>query len=514
MKTLSVFILFFFCSDIYISYSQSLYNSTGTTVSPLEVVISNRGKLFNNEIGGTSGFHYPRGSQNQYIFGGGLWFGALKRVEGDLKKLVTISYNPNSGVSWMTPGNTEDGESTKEEDYPKYGIERSTDYNSDGSKKGDGIAWSLWKKEEGIGNTGNYVSSISERNSVVYPKGAAFYSDEMFHSRYKDTDLARYEGGPVNRKQAGYPLGLQFDERVFTWKNGTLQTTLIIQNTITNTSNDTLYDCWVTQITDPDIGIGHTAGNNDYAKYFNDGNAEGVYMWTGTNNGEAGKGFHYLGMTLLESPAIVPNDPMRTLRQTESAVPYNEQIGITTAQMGVVVEDPLKDEERYNYISQGVIDLLVENKDFRLLTASGAFTMLPGQSLRFAYSFSIAPPTVAPEADSTVENSAGIRQLLRNVRDYYYSGLTTDIEENTYNESHYRIMPNPAHSNIAISGFNGNENISEISLVDFIGAVYPLEYSLNNNSVYASVQNIASGYYSLIIKKNGKVEHLPLYIIR
>lgn len=514
MKKKLVFMLLVLSIQTYGINAQQLFNSKANTLSPIEIIVSNYGHQFYNHGTFSSGFYYPRGSQNQYIFGGGLWFGGQKRVDGALKKLVTITYNPNSGMSWMTPGNVEDGAETEAKDYQKYDIERSTDFNSDGTKKDNGIAWSLWKNDEGIAKTGYYEADINKRNSVVYSKGASFYSDEMFHTRYKDTDLKRYEGGAAAREQAGYPLGLQFDERVLSWKNGVLQTAIIVQYSITNTSNDTLYNCWIGQLTDPDIGVGSQAGNNDYARYFNEGGSEGIYMWTGQNNGEAGKGFHYLGLTLLETPAIIENDPLRVLRQNETVLPYNEQIGIKTAQFSTILEDPILDDKRYDFLSRGAVEQKIDNTDFRVLIASGNFTMLPRQTLRFAYCLSLAPPTITTEADSMPDNAAGIRQLLRNVRDYYYSGLTTDIEENIYDKSLYTIIPNPANSDVIVSGFNIDDNISEISLVDLIGNTYPIEYSLTNNSLQFSVQTLASGYYSIIISKNGKNHRLPLQIVR
>jgi hypothetical protein len=86
-------------------------------VSNIEFFSSNYGIFGLNVIGNQAGGIWPRGSNKAYIFGGGIWFGArkvardtsgqiIKTSEGidSLRKMAVISYNPNSGASWMVPG--------------------------------------------------------------------------------------------------------------------------------------------------------------------------------------------------------------------------------------------------------------------------------------------------------------------------------------------------------------------------------------------------------------------------
>ncbi|RZK98520.1 MAG: hypothetical protein EOO89_32180, partial [Pedobacter sp.] len=122
-------------------------------VSSIAFYTTNYGIFGNN--GQVGGGYWPRGSKNQYIFGGGIWFGGLKNVtkqrEGQadttvVEKLSVISYNPNSGASWMAPGRVDDGPNLIDDLQKKHRIYFSTDFTSSGTPnvKSDGPNWPIW----------------------------------------------------------------------------------------------------------------------------------------------------------------------------------------------------------------------------------------------------------------------------------------------------------------------------------------------------------------------------------
>ncbi|MCX7936371.1 MAG: hypothetical protein N2971_01530, partial [Chlorobi bacterium] len=78
------------------------------TVSRVRFMITNYGIFGLDVARNQGGGFWPRGSTNEYIFGGGIWFGAIKTKDGLPRKMSVISYNPNSGASWMTPGSIDD----------------------------------------------------------------------------------------------------------------------------------------------------------------------------------------------------------------------------------------------------------------------------------------------------------------------------------------------------------------------------------------------------------------------
>src|SRR3954470_7145340 len=57
---------------------QSFLRQTNT-YSNLSFYYTNRGVLFNNDA--VAGLVWPRGTDNRYIFGGGLWFATQKEIQ-------------------------------------------------------------------------------------------------------------------------------------------------------------------------------------------------------------------------------------------------------------------------------------------------------------------------------------------------------------------------------------------------------------------------------------------------
>ena len=71
--------------------------------SNISFFFTNRGVLFNSGSQG-EGLFWPRGSNNSYIFGEGLWFATKKEIAGRRQKLCDLGYNPNSGAGWYMEG--------------------------------------------------------------------------------------------------------------------------------------------------------------------------------------------------------------------------------------------------------------------------------------------------------------------------------------------------------------------------------------------------------------------------
>ena len=75
-------------------------------VNQVELVISNYGMFGQDEVGAAC--WWPVGSQENYIYGAGSWFGTVERATGDT--LVTIGYGPHGGEQEYVPGlASEDG---------------------------------------------------------------------------------------------------------------------------------------------------------------------------------------------------------------------------------------------------------------------------------------------------------------------------------------------------------------------------------------------------------------------
>ena len=382
--------------------SQVLRTTTGTfdlqrnKVSNIDMYTTNYGLIGHNAATSKGGGIWPRGSNNQYIFGGGIWFAAKKVVRGDTALLCEISYNPNSASSWLAPGVIEDGDGYFDEFNKKYRVYFSTDFNEgDGipSNLADGPNWPLWDNSTNPLDTlmkdryvGNYVFDVNKRNKSTYSKGPAFISQEDIFAVFKDTDLSRYEGGVETRRSQGYPLRLQYEQMIYSWGFGDYKDFMFIKYMVINKSTDTLFDCWAASAFDMDIATAansNAGAENDHTRYVDEVDSLNLAIqWSGTNRGEAGKGFGYIGFDFLESPAVDTINH-RYIRQDKKSYKTKEQIGLKTFRNWPITVDPSENAERYNFVSSGDKDGDVGGAgDKRFLMSTGPFHLRPNDTAR------------------------------------------------------------------------------------------------------------------------------------
>ncbi len=71
-------------------------------INQVEMCISNFGKFGQDETGNNAGCWWPIGTDHNYIYGAGIWFGTIDSLTGDT--LVTTGYNPSGGQAECVPG--------------------------------------------------------------------------------------------------------------------------------------------------------------------------------------------------------------------------------------------------------------------------------------------------------------------------------------------------------------------------------------------------------------------------
>lgn len=389
-----------------------LFDVQQNTVSNIQFYTSNYGIFGLNVKGNTGGGFWPRGSVNQYIFGGGIWFGASKVPSGAKRpnKLVEISYNPNSGASWMVPGRVEDdkdpiygGTYLPDDDSKlKYRTYFSTDFDQASGIQisSAGPNWPIWHTD--LGRTlreeryvGKYVDDIAKRDTTVTKNGPAFISEEDIVSVYKDTDLDYNEGGsPSNLRKRGYPLILDFEQTIYSWGSGDYGDFIFMRYNIINRSKEALRDCWMAPAFDFDLapsGNGSGGAGNDRCRYVDEDTTLNLAVqWSGTNQGE--KNFGYIGLDFLESPAINPLTGF--IRKDKKFYDGSEQLGLKTFRNWVIANDPSGDDERYDFISSNTRDIDNGPGDKRFLMATGPFNIAAGDTARVVVGIILANPPV------------------------------------------------------------------------------------------------------------------------
>ncbi len=319
-----------YSADNLLRKVEGVFDLQKNSVSNIQFYTTNYGIFGLDVKQNRGGGFWPRSSQNQYIFAGGIWFGAIKkRPKTNInKKYVTITYNPHDGGSWMTPGRMNPDNTAndvlEQDKKTKYRVYFSTDFGrGDGMSlvAKDGESWPIWDTmaNDTLKNNryfGYYVDETSDRTRSKYPKGPAFISGEDIFCTYKDTDLSRYGEGAGQRRNEGYPLRLQFEQMIYSWGFGDYRDFIFLKYDITNYSQDTLKYCWMAPVMDVDIALSQNSthgARNDRCRFFNEDTTLNLaFQWTEGTQGEKGHGFGYLGFDFLESPAVFHVDPALT----------------------------------------------------------------------------------------------------------------------------------------------------------------------------------------------------------
>lgn len=457
--------------DQILRKADSVFDLQENTESNFQFYTSNNGIFGFNKKEDRGGGFWPRGSNNQYMFAQGFWFGCAKKYMsyGDYResKVVTISYDPNSGLGWFVPGRVEDGAYIDSTDTQEYRAYLSTDFNKTSGLPldfSDGPAWPLWKdKSEPVFHFGtysyNYIHDPSKRNYVDNPRGPLFVSDEDIFATFKDTDLKYYKNNytyvdTTGLKNSGYPIGLQVESNIYSWNSEKLKDVVVIAYTIQNVSSDTLKQCWLGGVFDIDIALypyTRDGATNDFSRFYNEDPSKNLAVaWTcdtnisidkltgrhlDSNSWEKGHGFGYIGVSLLETPAVDANG---FIRNDKPYYDLEEQIGLKTYRDWAISDDKRNSEERYLFMSSGQIDPFnPQMGDKRIMIATGPFNMLPGAKAHIAFAITFALPAKGGSADGTTEDLTGFKHDKKSTDDSLTVYNNSLIGKLTYLEDYY-----------------------------------------------------------------------------
>ncbi|MBL8005239.1 MAG: hypothetical protein JNL36_09090 [Candidatus Kapabacteria bacterium] len=444
-----------------------VYDLQQNKVSNIEFYTTNYGIFGLNVRGNVGGGYWPRRGNNQYIFGGGIWFAAQKvppgSVTGQKRKLCVISYNPNSGASWMVPGSINDGDEVQNNLRDKYRVYFSTDFRpNDGAARiaSDGPNWPIWDTDQGAEIKvdryfGRHEPDVAKRNNSTYPKGPAFISGEDIFAVFKDTDLQRYEGGEDIQRAKGYPMRLQFEQMFYTWGFGDYKDFMFMKYDIINFSKDTLTECYMAPAFDMDIATRNNnvqgAANDRTRFYFEDTTLNMAVQWTNPDRGEGGRDFGYIGFDFLESPAVDANG---FIRKDKKVFTNEEQLGLHAFRNWIIQNDPVDDDGRYNFLAEDIKDGDTGPGDKRFLMSTGPFKLRPDDTARVVIGLVMAKTSKGRDADGTVEDMA---ELVRK-----------DIFAQRVYDDNFRTPRPPDIANVATSGINNGiivtwDSTSELS---------------------------------------------------
>jgi len=184
-------------------------------INQVEMCISNFGK-FGQTAEYLAGCWWPTGSEQNYIWGAGLWFGAI--VDDDT--LVTVGYSPYSGESEFTPG----------------------------------LISMSWEDPDAIVYIWPWSWPPPADKFPMAPQLALSHQDSW--CTYNDLDPGYHSPGDTR------PIGVEVYQTVYAWDLSLVQDVIFIKYVVRNVTGTTLANCYFGVCTDNDIGFEGGYGND------------------------------------------------------------------------------------------------------------------------------------------------------------------------------------------------------------------------------------------------------------
>ena len=296
---------------------------------------------------GEAGGSWPQPFKNKYIFGAGLWFGSLKaRPDDKVDTLVTFGYNPNSGGTEMTPTDAAHA-------------------------------------EEGSGNPADRVYVFPgdwPPPADRYIQDSTLVPQENFS--LQDMWCVYCDLGEESHVSPGKPQGIEIYQTVYAWNYPTNEDIFFIIYKARNAGDDTLRNCYMGAVVDPDIGV----DDDDMVGLLLNDSVPGV-GWV-KNVGYAGD---------VDNHEVI-NQRLQWEEGTPGVVAYKflespkgpdgKPLGMTAFKKFTIDIDPVTDPAQYLtmagydyrtsvYCPYDSVD--VEKADKRFVQCSGPFDLAPGQ---------------------------------------------------------------------------------------------------------------------------------------
>jgi hypothetical protein len=306
-----------------------------------EIPVTNDGRFgWDPSYNVPGGGRWPRGTNEGYIFGAGIWVGAMV----DSVKRVAVGYNPTNILTEFVPGAL-----PNEPGYtdPTEVVYVSTDYPNASLPP-----WPRGLDAKGLPVTVSQMDTWSQCN---------------------DLDASR-------QFENGKPLGVLLTTETFSWSSSfrDVQDIAFIRYTVRNLSPEgkTWTNAYLGFAMDADIGD----PTNDLTGCFKDLNIGFTYSGANLTSLEEKLGHPpgYVGIKYLEGPAM---DPVTGSAKMTTFVKWASEL------------NPNTDDMRYDLMASGIFDSVdTEPADKRMLISSGPFNLAYGDSVQFVVAIVFAWP--------------------------------------------------------------------------------------------------------------------------
>jgi len=458
-----------------------------STKGNIELTVSNNGIVGFNPVLNKSGFVWPRGSNAQYLYGGGfVLIRSIVRPEPSTY-YSEFSYNPNDAKSWFAPGSVDDGDTLRPDLASKYRVYTSLDYdNYSGIDLNDAAnpRWPIWTADDYLGAYyGEYKVDESERSRAM--SKVKIMSDEDIVSIYKDTDKKVNTGAIINKNL--FPVGVDAQTRVYSFDNENQKNTIFLNWIFTNKKGGLIQSITLAPVFDIDI----TKTTNAFAGIDNDivifpKDTSYITFATKMEVYEEGESFGYISFKWIQLPTLF-----------NIAVDYDNPDRYILDNYGFTQIVPLINlQEMSPYFYERYKDTSrVGDKKFFMPV--NHFNIYPNQSASFVLQINMTPPNADyPEMDE--ETMQKIEAELEANEKFFKERLTSvEVAEEL---SPISVFPNPTlDGNISVElGLPIGEQMT-IELFDLSGnAIGTLYQGMHHTQNYdLKVDKRAKGTYLL-----------------
>lgn len=455
-----------------------------STKSSIQFGMSNDGR-FGVDLYKRAGWFIVKemGPTAHMMFGAGIWFGARKRVDGELVPRVMITYDPSSGESWATPGEL----LTPRAEHARSIMHASSQHDSitGAPIAPEALRWPLWlpwpARTPSMMNPGRYVMMDADRTS-----GGPWWVKPAFVPDVEEQFVARYHDGNVNRLEdtlrTGYPLGLQVQENIYAGPAG-LKSTVIVQYQIVNTSRDTLFDAAIGAVCDFEL-------NGNLTRHY--------YERPDLRTAIAHSGVK-LGMTLLEGPMTRADGTIDNTRRHA----YRTEGRLGGYNSWKLSKDPRYTMRMYDTLTNGEFDSVSVVADLRGLLSTEKFTMLPGDTAYYAIAYT-AHWKIQPTFD----------ELLEAAMDAYYFEAPAGVDDGaTVGEFDLVVSPNPATDRIGIRVSGFDHAPIDVRLFDAIGRLRHTQRLAPATTAHdIDARRLESGSYTVVVR-SGSQSQVALVVV-
>jgi hypothetical protein len=470
---------------------------------------------------GQAGGEWPAGSGNMYIYGAGIWIGALRN---QIETLVTCGYNPSSGSSEFTPGCYENAPGG----YNNRPFERVY-IHPDWPPRPDSFPLSMRDSVR------TYLRiPLPGGDTLIgyfFPIPRTTISNGDAWTVFNDRDSARHTIPRI-------PIGIEVYQNAYAWNYLQNRDIVFLSFTVKNKTNSEIHNMYLGMVCDPDIGN----ANDDMCglilrKYVrNRPGTDSVFVdnvgfcWDNDFDEGWATPPGYVGFDFLQTPYAftdgIDNNHNGVIDEgpdgidglivgNDTIIPPNglidepaeiEQLGMTAYKMFTLqAGDPLTNYTQYlalsgyNYWQSPPVyspydSIDAAPADKRFLQATGPFDLQPESIVTITIAVIAAPSNPIGGVGDLYQLAYASRTAQTIFDNYWHVGIEENHQSLIANRFSLEVYPNPAKTFFIIR-LPQSADREQIKIYDVTGKVVKELESSGNRELRVSLDGIKNGVY-------------------